>query len=311
VIYVLLSPILMAAGLALCLPSVQTASLTFALDAAADPRVIEGFKEYGKVELCETRQDLVDRVEKLDDVAGVVRKGDRYAVVVEGNEASDVGAATRAVLDRILAAGTLAEIERVSLGRTSPMLREMAASLVVFGAILIAGVLIGFAIVDERETGVIRALAVSPATMLEFISSQFVAAGAVSVVVAVASSLILMGAGADYIKIVAGVSCAMVLSIVFGFLVGGLADDQIAGIAVLKVVMLPFIGIPIASLCVGARYQWVFYPFPNYWGFQIFRDIFTGESVLEFWGSCVVTLLFGGAVIAGLAPTLRRRLRLR
>lgn len=332
VLYVLLSPMLLAAGLALYLPSVETMSLTFALDAAAEPRVIEAFKGYGKVEVYETRRDLAGRVERLDDVAGVVRrdeegaqgeegekgeKGEKggpytaYVVLVEGNEASDVGAATAAVLDRVVAARQLAEVERVSLGRTSPMLREMAAGLSVFGAILIAGVLIGFAIVDERETGAIRALAVSPATMFEFAASQVATAAAVSVVVAVATSLMLVGTAADYVRIVVGVLCAMVLSIVFGFLVGGLADDQIAGIAVLKVVMLPFIGIPIASLFVGARHQWVFYPFPNYWGFEIFRDIFAGESTLGFWGSCAATVLFGGAIVAGLAPALLRRLRLR
>lgn len=130
-------------------------------------------------------------------------------------------------------------------------------------------------------------------------------------VIAVASNLILMGTGADYVRVVVGVLSVTGLGVVFGFLVGGLADNQISGIAVLKVLILVFTGIPLASLFVPEAYQWVFYPFPNYWGFQILRNVFTGEGALGFWGSCLVTLLFNAAVMVVLTPALRRRLKFR
>jgi len=80
------------------------------------------------VELYPGRRAVVERVERPDDAAGVVRRGDRYVVVVEGNEAADVGRMTGAVLDRILAEKPLAAIERVSLGKASPLVKETAAS---------------------------------------------------------------------------------------------------------------------------------------------------------------------------------------
>lgn len=128
IIYALVSPVLLAVVTALFIPSLQGMTMTFALDAAAEAKVIEGFKAYGKVELYPGRRAGVERVERPDDVAGVVREGDRYAVVVEDNEPADVGRMTGAVLDRILAGQPLAAIERVSLGKASPLVKETAAA---------------------------------------------------------------------------------------------------------------------------------------------------------------------------------------
>ncbi len=244
-------------------------------------------------------------------MAGVVRRGDRYVVVVEGNEAADVGRMTGAVLDRILAEKPLAAIERVSLGKASPLVKETAASLLVLGIVLIAGVMIGFAIIDEKETGVIHALAVSPLRMFEFVLSHAVIALLVTGILGVISSVILLGTGVDYAGLIAGVLFSVVLSLLFGFVVGGLAENQLAGIAVLKVVMLVFMAVPLGSLFVPAAIQWPFYPFPNYWAFQVFQNVFTKTGALEYWPSCLATFALSAAALLSLAPVLGRRLKLR
>lgn len=311
IVYVLLSPLLLAVVTALFTPSVQGMTLTFALDAAAEAKVIEGFKAYGKVELYPGRRAVVERMERPDDVAGVVREGDRYAVVVEGNEAADVGRTTGAVLGRILAGQPLAAIERVSLGKASPLVKETAASLLVLGTVLIAGVTIGFAIIDEKETGVIRALAVSPLRMFEFVFSHAVIALLVAGILGVISSVIVLGAGVDYAGLIAGVLFSVGLSLLFGFLVGGLAENQLAGIAVLKVTMLVFTAIPLGSLFAPAELQWPFYPFPNYWALQIFQNVFTKTGTLGYWPSCLATFALSAAALLALAPVLGKRLKLR
>lgn len=311
IVYVLLSPLLLAVVTALFIPSLQGMTLTFALDAGAEAKVIEGFRAYGKVELYPGRRAVVERVERPDEVAGVVREGDQYAVVVEGNEAGDVGRLTGAVLDRILTERPLAASERVSLGKTSPLVKETAASLLVLSTVLIAGVMIGFAIIDEKETGVMRALAVSPLRMFEFVFSHAVIALLVAEILGVISSVIVFGAGVDYAGLIAGVLFSVGLSLLFGFLVGGLADNQLAGIAVLKVAMLVFTAIPLGSLFVPAASQWPFYPFPNYWALQVFQNVFAGTGTLGYWPSCLATFALSAAALLALAPVLAKRLNLR
>ena len=312
-LYMVAAPLIMAIGFSFFIPSVQSAQLTFALDQAMPVEVVETFQLHGRVELFESKTSLQERVERSDDVIGVyLNTAGEYALMAEGNETGDPVRVTAAVLDRALRQEPSAAFTWVSLERDPSLMRETTASMLVLGAILIAGILITFNIIDEKESKALSALAVSPLHMYEYVGARAVLVLLTALVLSVASAIIILGPGLDYGLLLVGIIVSTGLGIILGLTVGGLTDTQISAIAAIKIVMIAMTGIPLASLAVPSAWRWLLYPFPNYWVFQVFQNVFTGSVYgLGFWRSCLYTLLTSLALLLVVVPVIGRRLRLR
>jgi hypothetical protein len=55
----------------------------------------------------------------------------------------------------------------------------------------------------------------------------------------------------------------------------------------------------------------VLYPFPNYWYFVAFENVFVGTSTLSFWPALGITAAGGAILVALLMPPMRRVIKLR
>lgn len=310
-LYMLVAPLLMAFVMRLFLPTVQAAKPTFAVDRQVGTAVTEELRAYGAVELYDGAAAVRERVERLDDVTGIVPGDGSYTIIAEGNEAGDLAIMTRAILARIGEDAPLAEFDRINLNRSGSNLRGVTASLLLLSTVLLAGILTGFAMIDEKESKTVNALAVSPLRLSEFIAARVSVVVGVGLVVGLLSSLVLVGLQADYAKVAVGILCSSGLGVVLGISIGGLAQDQITGIAIVKIVMLAMTGIPIASLFVPAAYQMIFYPFPNYWSFQVFQNIYTGPQAVGYRVSCLAAAAVSVIFLILLLPGFRRRWKLR
>lgn len=107
-------------------------------------------------------------------------------------------------------------------------------------------------------------------------------------------------------------SFSSIFAVIVGILIGGLASNQINGMAIMKVILLVIFIIPIAAIFIYDRYQSFLYPFPNYWMFRIFKNIFidTGSKG-DFWMSCGITLGSSIIILAALFPFLKRKIQLK
>ena len=86
-LYMILSPLVLAVVFRFFLPSVNAISFSYALDKNLGSSVIEEFKKYGSVEVIDGRQKIEDRVNRIDDIIGVITdEGGSYVLVVQGNE---------------------------------------------------------------------------------------------------------------------------------------------------------------------------------------------------------------------------------
>lgn len=312
IIYMIIFPLLMAVGFRLIIPSLQEAKATFAVSPAVGKQFVEKLKNYGSVIICENYETLAERVERPDDVPGITKEGDRYIVLAEGNETGSIEEIAGAIIDSIVQENPMAEFQRISLGRTSSKVKETTASILMLSSIIIAGMLIGLNMVDEKENKTIRSLAVSPMTMTEYIGARAVTALVVAMVLSVLSSLILMGFNTDYGKIYMGVLVSVSFSIIMGLIMGGLANDQMTAIAIMKIAMLLAVWIPLSSLFVPKAYQWLFYIFPHYWVFQIFQNIYTGSSPAGgYFESCSATIVTSILFLMVLLPLMRKKLKMR
>ena len=76
VLYMFVAPILLALGARVFLPALEDTRLTFAVESAVDANVIAELEELGDVELLESREVVIERVERNDDVPGIVLQED-------------------------------------------------------------------------------------------------------------------------------------------------------------------------------------------------------------------------------------------
>jgi hypothetical protein len=76
--------------------------------------------------------------------------------------------------------------------------------------------------------------------------------------------------------------------------------------------MPAYLTIPLASIFVPLRWQWVFFPFPNYWMFLSFRSLLIDTpQTLGFAPSAFITVTSGLVMVLLLAPRLRKKLHFR
>ncbi len=312
IVYILLFPVIIAVGMRLFLPSLQNMKLTVAVEKAVDDTVIEGLKQYANVEIYHTAQQVEKRVEKSDDVAGFIKSGESHTILLEGNEGEEAELIASTLLSLILSKEPKATFEHVSLGKSGSVLREYVASLLLLMAVLIGGFIVGLNIVDEKESKAIRALSVTPLRLYELMLAHGGMCLISSVVIGIVSTFIIMGAESNYGRVVTAMMTTAGIGLFLGYLIGGFADNLISAVAVIKSLMLAFLGIPIASVYVPTDFQWIFYIFPHYWGFQAYLNIFSKSLAhVDFAVANGATLLSSCIALVLCVPMLNKRLKLR
>ncbi len=333
VVYILVAPLLIAGGLRLLLPSMEGSLVRFAVEAPAESTIAAGevsaggisgaelavrLEEFGRVERFESAEAVRERVFATDDTGGFVAGPDGWRIVLEGNEPPQ----TVALLHSVLLAATRTGDEAGAPGRSSvgtytivqadersPVVEYAAVGLVMLAS-LIGGLVVAFAMIDEKEQKVTQAFAVTPLSSAGYFAARGILAAAVGIVVAGLGHAILVGAGAPvgafFIALLAGAPLPLVVAL----LVGGIAKNQIQALAALKVVMIVYLTIPFASIAVPRTWHWVFYVFPNYWMFRTFENLYvTGARAGDFPLAAVVSFVTGFAALALLGAGLGTQLK--
>ncbi len=273
-LYMIISPIMLAIVIKFFIPDVAANTFTFALDQNIDNEIIQRFEGYGKVELYKNRSEIKERVLRMDDVEGIVLEDGEYIVITQGNE-------KHLMVESLLKNMLVGENENIIINQSdnnytiSPVASISAACLIIVGIIL-NGVLIGLSIIDEKESRAIRAIRVSPATKFDYIVGKSLLAFFV---------LIIQTIGILYILDVMHINLGMILvislvgyliSLVYGFIIGVTSPNQMAGMATTKALMILVAGSVAGALLLPANWLFVLYWSPMYW---IFVGIY--NAILE------------------------------
>ncbi|MBU4482529.1 MAG: hypothetical protein KKG62_00310, partial [Actinobacteria bacterium] len=81
----------------------------------------------------------------------------------------------------------------------------------------------------------------------QYILARWILVVITGTVLSMIASLIIMGTGISYTLLFIGAVFSSCLAVVVGLLIGGLANNQISGIAIMKVLNLGIFIIPIAA----------------------------------------------------------------
>src|SRR6056297_2301399 len=110
ILYMLISPILIAVIMRFFIPSFESSSITFAINAKNN-NLVQQVESYGKVITFINEKELEERVQQNDDVIGIIEEGGEYRIILEGNEKKEMGEAAYVILDNIQRENNLAEYE--------------------------------------------------------------------------------------------------------------------------------------------------------------------------------------------------------
>jgi len=311
VIYMFIAPMLLALGARFLFPSLEETKLTYVVESAVGQALIDDLERLGDVELFDSREEVIARVERSDDVPGIVVDGGGYTVLLEGNEPAGEELATM-VMSSVLNEGEVATFvhEELSAGRS--LISEYGIVVLMMVAVMIGALVMGFLMVDDKETKAIQALAVSPLTMGQYMLARGLFAIAFSTIIALIISAILAGSSVNYALLLAGFLVASGVGLVIGYILGGFANNQLEAIGLIKIVMFAYLTIPVLTIFVPENWQWAFYLLPNYWMFKIFENLFVGQNgPVGFWGATGLTLVSSMVYLLALAPLLQRRVQLR
>jgi len=311
-VYGLVAPFLLALIVRAFIPTVGGTSLNLVVTQEIGQEMTDRLDDYARVDVVSSREALERRVLALDDVAGIVPDGDTYRVILQGNEAHDTAVLPGLVLADILEPGHL-EVAQEDLGRVASPLKPVLAIVLALTAMLIGGMVIGFNIIEDKETGVLSAVAVSPMSRLEYVVGRSLL-GFVLAVVLVYGSLYTMGAGPfDFWQTLVVTLPGTFLAVIFGFYIGAISENQIAGIASVKFGSLPFLIGPILTAVLPQKWHFTLWWLPTYWTYLGYREVFTPGGALwsEVFRLSVISLAVSLLFLAASWRLFSRRLALR
>ncbi|HYE12135.1 MAG TPA: ABC transporter permease [Patescibacteria group bacterium] len=265
-LYIILAPIIIAIGLRFFIPSVNAISFQFALDKGLGKATIAEFQKYGKVELLDDRKAIEDRVGKVDDIIGVIQKQDNnYVVIAQGNE----NESTRVIAQQIIANMNNSELGAAitysDIGAKMSAITIYGASSIILMAIVLAGMVIGLNIIEEKESNTMSALSVTPMRKLEFIAGKSFIGLFLPIIEALFAIWILNLQSVNIVMLLAMTFASSFIAIIFGFLIGVLSSNQISGIANMKFLLLFVSASFIGAVVLPAETHVFLYWSPLYW----------------------------------------------
>ncbi|MFW6213631.1 MAG: ABC transporter permease [Spirochaetota bacterium] len=320
VLYVVIAPILLAIGLRVFLPSVEGSVATIAVAVpSGNPAAVafaDRLEAYGRVERYESAAEVEERVLGTDDAGGFVPaagdtggEGGAWRIVLEGNEPAASVEVMQAVGVAASSDTLVGEYTVTEEGTRSPF-REYASVALIMLCSLIGGVAVAFTMIEEKEQNVTRAFTVTPLSPFGYFAARGILAAFMGTAIGTVGHLVLVGTTVPFARFALAIVAAAPLPLLVALLVGGIAKNQIQAVAALKVVMLVYLTIPFVSIAVPRSWHWVFYPFPNYWMFRSFEDIYvTGARIGDLPLAAAVTAVGGLVVLVALGMSMRKQLK--
>jgi ABC-2 type transport system permease protein len=323
ILYIVLSPILLAVAVAIFVPKFGGTELKIVVTADTPAPIVRSLEEYADVEEVAALGALERRIQKPDDAAGIYYIDGEPVLLLAGDESDGFKQTAEAVAGTALqgeeigsAAGDAVpdlHISHRQVGEKRSNLREYMTLMLLMLSSLIGGMTVGFNIVDEKSNKVNQCLAVSPVRIGAYITAKTAFTGFISLIISLATVFIIKGFRLPYGYLLPALIVSTLVAAVFGFILGRFADTQIAAIGMIKILMPVYLTIPVIAIFVPGRLGWVFSPFPQYWLFSLYHSALIPEGglLLGFWPAFGIYMVESVAALFIVSRLLKNHLGLR
>ncbi|TVQ21756.1 MAG: ABC transporter permease [Spirochaetaceae bacterium] len=316
-LYILLAPVIFALLIRAFVPGAGEQRPTFAVLDTVPETSRELLSSFGELVLFEDRSLLEARVNRPDDVPGFIMTDAGLTMLLQGNESETSERYFRMVLLDVMSGGRVLGAAAADTGGVTEtaaaesMLLPYLAIVVLMTTVLLGGMQVGFLLVEDRSTGAIRALAVSPLRLRDYLAARYLYTIAQSGLGMIAAAYIMLGVSANLpalllVVLIGGLSGALV-----GTLLGTLADSQIAAMGVGKLIIPLFLLVPLLSLVIPASFRPLLWPFPNFWLWSMLESMYVGHLGYGFGLSALLAASLGLLANVPLMIRLKARVKLR
>ena len=268
--YIIIMPIIFALAITLFSPGLNDTTINIALLKSDSTSHIEYMKQFAKVELFNNVEDIKERINKRDDVVGMLQEGDRYNIVLQGNEAK-ITEDYAIMLNALYEVGADKEdnsVTMMSFKRSVPPLKTMLVNMLISMTIMLAGMLIAISIVEEKADNTINALNVTPLSQTGYVIGKSLM-GSVIAMTSIILTLIITGYyDVNWIMIILVGVTSLILSLIIGLIQGLASDDIIEAAANVKMIFLPIAGSIVGYELLSDKWQWTMYWSPFYWAYK-------------------------------------------
>lgn len=302
-VYMLIAPILLTIGFKFFIPSAQSASLQFAIDKRVGKEVIEVFDRYGKVEVYSSVDDIKERVKNIDDITGItLGKDGEYQLILEGNETHDSVEISKMII-RSLIVNRKSNLNYIISDidtKTSPLATYGTIFLLLM-TILVSGVVIGFNIIEEKESNTLMALNVTPMKKIEFIIGKSIT-GIILPVIQAYIMLWILGwlNSINNLMVLVLIITSSLIGIITGFIIGVISSNQMVGITNMKIINFIISLIIIGAILLPKDKQFFLYWAPPYWFYIGLKGILLNTITWAKLGIYVVWIIGTVSFIFGL-----------
>ena len=287
-LYMALAPALLALVFLMVFGTLQSSSQSFVITEEVPQEIQKKLEQVADLERLKTQEEVIQRVEGPDAIAGLIWQNDQLMIFVEGNEGESFALAVQTLVGKIAVAEVPSFTSETVVGQGSWAYRLSRMSMFLL-ALFVGGATLGLSVVDERESRMIQALTVSPVGLLKYMLLKWMPAMLIGVV-GVASSAMVIGAWQELPSLVLLSLLGMGVCGFSIFVIPAFANNQIAAIGVMKLLMPLMLMVPITAFFVAEKWQFFYYPVPMYWQAKALETIFNGGNA---WGPMLLSLFVG------------------
>lgn len=312
IVLILLAPLIMAVVVRVLVPSVEAATAMFAVGGDVPEAVVAELSKYGEVTRFADDTSLETRVLAVDDVMGVRMEAGEPVFFMEGTESAEMRETYQAVRMLVLSPSDISVVKTEDLGRERSPLTEVLSVAVLLMATLMGGYGAAFNMVNEKETGAIRALAVSPLNLMEFIAARGLFTLIGGAFISLVLSFVLVGVRVNIPLLLLAVLASGIVGVLFALIIGGFGSNVVNAIALMKGTMPLYLAMPILAVFLAEKWQPFFWVFPSYWQYHMLTNVF-GSGTQDYTFLFTMLMTVGVSLIwaAAMFIPLKRRFRLR
>ena len=275
-LYIIIVPAILSFIMLAVMANSGQSPLSLAVTNDVSPQIVRRLETIARLEFFTDNEKLQARVSGPDSVAGIYMDKGNPVILFEGNEAEDFRENLMFLIERSLSTEMPVFESKIIESSSNFILTILTTSLLML-AMILAGSVSGFAMVNEREGDMIRAISISPIHLREYLGSRTAAAVIIALVSVIICSVI-MGKYNVLIPLI-GITLASsgLIGLVF-ILLGTFAKNQISAVAALKILMPLFLFVPLSSSFVSDSLQFLYYPLPMYWHYRSIQEAIMGIS---------------------------------
>lgn len=310
-LYIITFPILFAIVINLFVPGINDSTVNIAMLEGDDAEHISYFKDYALVELFETEDDVRHRVEKRDNIIGILPEKNDYFILAQGNEPEGIVdfVKTLRAYEFFEVTSSDTSVEFIDLGRTIPPIKKLLVNVAIMLSSVLGGMLIALNIVEEKVDNTISAMNVTPISRGGYIIGKSII-GILVPIVGTIAMLIITGFGdVNMLQLLMMLLASSIISILVGFIEGINNNDVMEAAGNIKILFLPLMGSVAGAEMLADKWQKFFYWIPFYWTYKA-NDMILSKSGT--WGEILLytafVLTISAVVFVVIAPKIRKGL---